>query len=161
MSRSQKSNQVFSLFQQCTYVSFVKIPSLLQTLFWTFQSASVTLKIRSRSQKINQLFPFSQQCIYATLVKIEQPVQKIVCGNGRFNCFYRVVTLKIMSRSPKSNQLFSPFQQCTYVSFCKNPFTASNPILDISECQLLLLYQGSSLRRLNSQSLGEARHASI
>ena len=26
---------------------------------------------------------------------------------------------------------------------------------------VVLLYQGSSLRRLNSQSLGEARHASI
>ena len=29
----------------------------MKTIFWTFQSAAVTLKIRSRSPKFNQLFP--------------------------------------------------------------------------------------------------------
>ena len=52
----------------------------METIFRTFQSAAVTLKIRSRSPKSNQLVPFSQQCIYASLVKIYQTVQKIRHG---------------------------------------------------------------------------------
>ena len=47
----------------------------------TFQSAPVTLKIRSRSPKSDQPFPFSQKCIHASLVKIHQLVQKITHGN--------------------------------------------------------------------------------
>ena len=43
----------------------------------TFQSANVTLEIRSRSPKSNQQFPFSKQCIYASLIKIYRLVQKI------------------------------------------------------------------------------------
>ena len=51
-----------------------------QKLFWTFQSAGVTLKIRSRSPKSNLLFPSSQQCVYASLVEIHPLAQKISHG---------------------------------------------------------------------------------
>ena len=52
-----------------------------KTIFWTFQSATVTLRIGSRSPKSNQLFPSSQQCIHASLVKNHQLLQKIMHGN--------------------------------------------------------------------------------
>ena len=42
----------------------------------TFQSAGVSLKIRSRSPKCNKLLTLSQQNIYASLVKIEDSVWK-------------------------------------------------------------------------------------
>ena len=55
----------------------------METLFWTFQSAPLTFKIRSRSPKSNKLFPSSQQCIYATLVKFHKLIQKIMHGNEK------------------------------------------------------------------------------
>ena len=87
-SRSPKSNKLFSFSQQCIYASLVKIHLLVQKImhrnesgsrqFWTFQSAPVTLKIKSSPPKSNQSFPLSQQCIYASLVKIHELVQKIM-----------------------------------------------------------------------------------
>ena len=53
----------------------------METISWPFQSADVTLKVKSRSQKSNQLFPFSQQCIFASLIKIHLLFQKITHGN--------------------------------------------------------------------------------
>ena len=47
----------------------------------TFQSAVVTLEIRSRSPKSNKLVQPSQQCIYASFVKIHPLVQKIMYRN--------------------------------------------------------------------------------
>ena len=47
----------------------------------TFQSAGMTLKIRSRSPKSKQLILHSQQCIYKSFVKIHPLVQKITNGN--------------------------------------------------------------------------------
>ena len=51
------------------------------TGFFTFQSASVTLKIRSRSPKSNQLLSSSQQFIFVSLVKIHPLVQKLTHRN--------------------------------------------------------------------------------
>ena len=87
-SRSPKSNQLFSFFQQCIYASLVKIHPLVQKVthghhILTFQSAHVALKIRSRSPKSYKLFPSSQQCIHASLVKIHQLVQMIMHGNEK------------------------------------------------------------------------------
>ena len=59
----------------------------------TFQSACVTLKIRSRSS--NQFLTFSQQCIQSGLVKVYLLVQKIVSGNSCFYGLYMLVTLKV------------------------------------------------------------------
>ena len=59
----------------------------------TFQSAFVTLKLRSISPSFNQFLALSLQYIYESLVKIEPPAWKIVCGN---NCHYRIVNLKII-----------------------------------------------------------------
>ena len=61
MSRSSKSNQLFPPFQQCIYASMVNIHLLVQnkvhkTLFWTFQSASVTLKIKKSMILFGLLF---------------------------------------------------------------------------------------------------------
>ena len=53
----------------------------METLFWTFQSVGVTLKIKSRSQQSNQLFSSSLQCINARFVKIHLLVQKITHRN--------------------------------------------------------------------------------
>ena len=103
----------------------------------TFQSAPVTLKIRSRSPKSNQPFPSSQQCIYASLVKIHRLVQKITHGNHILDiCKSAAVTLKIRLRSPKFNQLFPYSQQCIYESLVKiHPLVQKimhgNHILDI------------------------------
>ena len=89
----------------------------METLFWTFQSASVTLKIRSRSPKSDLLFPFPQQCIYASLVKIHLLVQKTTHYIWTFQS--AAVTLKIRSRSPNSNQLVPLSQQCIHASLVK------------------------------------------
>ena len=80
---SNEPSQLFPSSQQYIYASLDKIHQTVQkircteTLFWTFQSAHVTLKIRSRSPKSSKLFSFSQKCIYASLVKIHKLVQKI------------------------------------------------------------------------------------
>ena len=86
----------------------------METIFLTFQSDPVTLKIRSRLPKSNQLFCSSHQCIHASLVKIYSPVQKITHRNHirTFQSF--LVTLKIRSRSPKSKNLFPFYQHCSH-----------------------------------------------
>ena len=74
----------------------------MQTIFWTFRSAHVSLKLRSRSPKSNQLFPSSQQCIYASFVKIHQPVQKIMHLNEISGCRRR------HCRDPHQKQYIPP-----------------------------------------------------
>ena len=90
-----------------------------ETIFWTLQSASVTLEIRSRSSKSNQLVPSSKQYISASLVKSHPLFQKKTHGS-QFRTFQSAaVTLKIRPISPKSNKLFPSIQQCIYASFVK------------------------------------------
>ena len=84
----------------------------------TFQSAGVTLKIRSRSPESNQQTLFSQQCIYASLIKVHGLVQKITHKTIFWTFQSASVTLKIRSRSPNSNLLFSS-QQCIYAGLVK------------------------------------------
>ena len=108
----------------------------METIYWTFQSAAVTLKIRSRSPKLNQLFLSSQQCIYAKLVKIHPLVQKINMETIFWTFQSGTVTLKIRSRSSKFDQLFPSSQQCIYASLVKihplvQKITHRNHILDI------------------------------
>ena len=81
-----------------------------------FQSAGMTLKIRSRSPKSNLLFPFSQQYIFASLVKIRLLVQKITHETIFWTFESAIVILKIRSMSPKSNQLFPSYKKCMYAS---------------------------------------------
>ena len=52
-----------------------------ETIFWTFQCALVTLKIRSRSPKFDVTFPSSQLCMYASIVIIQSLVHKITHRN--------------------------------------------------------------------------------
>ena len=104
----------------------------------TFQSAPVTLKIRSRSPKSNGLFPSSQQCIYASLVKTHQLVQKITHGNHILDTSKHRCDLEIRSRSPKFNQLFPSSKQCIYASLIQihpliQKITKGNHIFDISK----------------------------
>ena len=91
----------------------------MDTIFWTFQSVAVTLKIRSRSSKSNQHFPSSQHCIYASLVKIHPLVQKITQGNNILDISKCPCDLENKSRSPKSNQLFPFSKQCIFASLVK------------------------------------------
>ena len=104
----------------------------------TFQSAPVTLKIRSRSPKSNQPFLSSQQCFYASLVKIHRLVQKITHRNHMLDVSKCYCDLENRSRSPKFNQLFLSYQQCIYASLVKihplvQKITCGNHILDISK----------------------------
>ena len=88
-SGSPKSNQLLTILQTMYLCKLSQPPPhphwfkvlRRKTLFWAFQSASVTLEMRSRSFKSNQLFPFSQQCSHASLVKIHSLVQKMAHGN--------------------------------------------------------------------------------
>ena len=113
-----------------------------ETPFWTFQNASVTLKIRSRSSKSYQLFPFSQQCIYRSLVKVHQWFRRyrtetiFIQSAG--------VTLKIRSMSLKSKQLFPFSQQCIVASLVKIQLLVqkiTHHILDTSKCNCDLVNQ--------------------
>ena len=84
-SRSLKSYQLLCLFQQCIYLSLVKIHLLNQKIthrnpISSFKSVSVTLKIRSKMSISNQHFPSYQQYIYVSLVKIHPLFQKITQG---------------------------------------------------------------------------------
>ena len=85
----------------------------------TFQSASVTLRIRTRSPKIllsltllpiMYLGKFGQNPSTGSEDNAWQPYV------GHLKCH---VTLKIRQRSPNSNKLFSSSQQCIYASLVK------------------------------------------
>ena len=117
----------------------------METIFWTFQSAAVTLEISSRSPKFNQLFPYSKKCPYskpcfcASLVKIHPLSQKIMHGNHILDISKWPYTLKIRSRSPKFDQLLPSSQQYIYASLIQlHPLVQKrlhgNHILVISKC---------------------------
>ena len=84
-SRSPKSNQVFSMSQQYSCTSLVKIRLFIQEIgciqnhFPTNLSPPVTLKMGSRSPKSNQFFYVSQHCRCASLDKICPFNKEIEC----------------------------------------------------------------------------------
>ena len=73
------NNDTIHYVQMDTMFDLLQKPYFGQNL--KFQSAPVTLKIRSSSPKYDQPFPYSKQCNYVSLVKIYQLVQKIMHGN--------------------------------------------------------------------------------
>ena len=81
--RSPKSNLIYFPSSNNVYIcEFDQIHQLVQKImhrnhFWTFQSATLTLKTRSRSPKYAILVPFSQQCIDASVVEMHPLFQKI------------------------------------------------------------------------------------
>ena len=90
MSRSLKSNRPFPIFQQCIYASLVKISQLIQsiTLFWTLQSAGVTMKITSMPTRSNQPLTSSKQRKYASFsASLVMPI-----GDPRDRLFYSTLT---------------------------------------------------------------------
>ena len=141
MSRSPKSNHIFSLSWWCIHVSLVKFHPLVKDIICTqtfycinkahFLSSYsvVTLKIRSRSPKSKHFFALSLWCIYASSVKFQPLTKEILCTQtfyfinkaplGSFLSIYNVVTLKIRSRSPKSNYFFPLSWWCICASLIK------------------------------------------
>ena len=85
-SMSPKSNRIFKLPQWYNTKRLARIHHLVQEIgwrqaflvkIWKFQSACVTLKIRSGSPKSYYFFPRSQLCGCASFVKIHPLVQEI------------------------------------------------------------------------------------
>ena len=103
--------------------SFGSRDSMQKQIFYlTFQSAAVSLKIRSRSSNLINSLPH-QQCICAHLVKIHPLVQEIWCG--KVFIAYNLVTFNIKSRSQKSNEHFIMSQFLQYINFGQNPLLGS------------------------------------
>ena len=116
---SPKSNQLFPSTNNVSMQVWTKSIYQFQrqrtkTLFRTFQSVGVTLKIKSRSPKFDVLIlPTMYLCMFD---QIHPLVQKIIHGNHISDiskCHWDLEN-KFKVTKLKSNQLIPPSQQCIY-----------------------------------------------
>ena len=143
-SRSPKSNHFFPLSWWCICASLVKFQPLVQEIVCTqafflskfeFQSAGVTLKMRSWSPKSNHFIPHPNNV--AVLVWSNSIYWFMrQCTQSSFSNLYNVMTLKMRSRSPKSNHFFPLSWWCICASLVK-----FQPLVQEILCTQAFFYQ--------------------